>query len=89
MSSERLTLSLEARDDIARVHAELDDLDGNLPADGLGLLGEIDHAHAAFAEDADDAVGTDLCGVFGARRVAVDKAGRCQAGLRRDVCRWC
>ena len=32
------------------VHARLDDLEGDLPLDRLGLLGQPDVAHAAFAE---------------------------------------
>ena len=47
---QRLALGLEARDDVARVHAELDDLERDGAANGLGLLGQIDDAHAAFAE---------------------------------------
>jgi hypothetical protein len=34
----RLTLLLEARDDVARVHAELDDLERHLAPDRLALF---------------------------------------------------
>ena len=45
-----LPLGLEAGDDLAAVHARLDDLDGDLALDGMGLLGHEDGAHAAFAD---------------------------------------
>ena len=45
-----LPLRLEAGDDLARVHAQLDDLEGHAPLDGLALLGHPDRAEAAFTE---------------------------------------
>ena len=33
-----------------RIHARLDDLQSHLAAHGLGLLGHVDNAHAAFAD---------------------------------------
>ena len=45
-----LALGLEAGDDLAAVHAGLDDLEGDLAADRLLLLGHVDDAHAAFAD---------------------------------------
>ena len=45
-----LPLGLEAGDDLRDVHARLDDLEGDLAADGLRLLGHEDGAHAAFAD---------------------------------------
>ena len=45
-----LTLGLEAGDDLAAVHAGLDDLERHLALDGLGLLGHPDRAHAALAD---------------------------------------
>ena len=45
-----LTLVLEAGDDLLRVHAELDDLEGDFAPDRLSLYGEIHHAAAALAE---------------------------------------
>ena len=47
---QRLPLGLEAGDHVARVHAGLDDLQRDLAADGLLLLGDEDEAHAAFAD---------------------------------------
>ncbi len=44
-----LSLALEAGDDLARVHAELDDHDGDDSADGLFLARAVDDAEAAFA----------------------------------------
>ncbi len=45
-----LPLGLEAGDDLAAVHARLDDLERDLAADGLFLLGHVDGAHAALAD---------------------------------------
>ena len=45
-----LSLRLEAGDDLAGVHAQFDDLEGDLAADGLLLLGHVDHRHAALAD---------------------------------------
>src|SRR5205085_8145753 len=59
-----LPFGLEAGDDLAAVHARLDDLERDLPANRLGLLGQEDDAHAAFADllqelvPADDGAGT-------------------------------
>ena len=47
---QRLPFRLEAGDHLARVHARLEDLQGDLAADRLGLLGHEDHAEAAFAD---------------------------------------
>src|SRR6266540_4442743 len=54
-----LPLGLEARDDLAAVHAGLDDLEGDLALHGLGLLGQEDRAHAALAELLEEFVGAD------------------------------
>ncbi len=45
-----LPLGLEAGDDLAAVHAGLDDFEGDFALHGLGLLGHPDDAHAAFAD---------------------------------------
>ncbi len=45
-----LPLGLEAGDDLAAVHARLDDLEGDLALDGMRLLGHEDGAHAALAD---------------------------------------
>jgi hypothetical protein len=47
---QRLALGLEAGDDLLGVHAQLDDLERDAADDGFGLLGHVDHAHAAFAQ---------------------------------------
>ena len=47
---QRLPLLLEARDDLLRVHAELDDLQRHAPPHRLLLLGHPDDAEAAFAD---------------------------------------
>ena len=56
---QRLPLGLEAGDDLAGVHARLDDLERDLAADGLLLLGHVDDAHAAFADLLEQLVGAD------------------------------
>src|SRR5262249_9165471 len=56
---ERLPLSFETSDDLPRVHAGLEHLEGNLAADWLGLLGEEDDAEAAFADVLEELVRTD------------------------------
>ena len=58
---QRLPFGLEAGDDLRRVHARLDDLDGNHAADRLFLFGQEDDAHAAFAELLKQFVGADAC----------------------------
>src|SRR6516225_5556590 len=45
-----LALGLEAGQDGLGVHAGLDELEGDLAADRLRLLGYPDSAHAAFAD---------------------------------------
>ena len=61
-----LALGLEAGDDLASVHAGLDQLHGDAPADWLLLLGQPDLAHAAFADQFEQVVRTD--DQFGAGR---------------------
>src|SRR5262245_18887356 len=45
-----LPLGLEAGDNLASVHTQLDDFDRDLPANGLLLLGLPHFAHDAFAD---------------------------------------
>jgi hypothetical protein len=52
---ERLPLRLEARADLLAVQAELDHLQGDLAAEGLLLLRQVDDAHAALTQGAHDA----------------------------------
>ena len=54
-----LPLGLEPGDDLAAVHAGLDDFQGDPAADGLGLLGHVDDAHAPFADLLEQAVAAD------------------------------
>lgn len=54
---QRLPLGLEAGNDVLGVHPRLDHLQGHAPLDRLLLLGQIDHAAAAFAENAQYLVG--------------------------------
>src|SRR5207302_8565551 len=46
----RLPLRLEARDDLARIHARLENFQSDFTADGLLLLGHENQAEAAFAD---------------------------------------
>ena len=55
-----LAFRLEPRDHLARVHAELDDFEGDPTPERLFLLGQIDDAHTAFAERLEDLVRADL-----------------------------
>ncbi len=54
-----LALGLETSDHLPGVHARLDDLQRHPPLDRLGLLGHVDHAHAAFADLLQQLVRTD------------------------------
>ena len=56
---QRLPLGLEAGDHLLGVHARLDDLQRDAAADRLGLLGDIDDAHAPFADLLQQLVGAD------------------------------
>src|SRR5262245_44496559 len=56
---QRLTLRLEAEDDLARVHAGLENLERDLAANRFHLLGEIDDAEAALADLLQNSVGAD------------------------------
>jgi len=84
---ERLPLGVEPRDDLARVHPELDDLERHLAAHRLFLLGAEDPAEASLAEDLDQPVrpddrsrGLGQTAGIGARarlRLAPRRDGRC------------
>ena len=56
---QRLPLGLEAGDDLLGVHAQLDDLERDLAADGFLLFRQPDHAEAAFAEFLQQLVAAD------------------------------
>ena len=47
---EGLPLGVEPREDLARIHARLDELEGHAALDRLGLLGDPDGPHATFAD---------------------------------------
>ena len=65
---QRLALGLEPGDDLFRVHAQLDDLEGHPAADRLLLFGHIDHSAAAFANLLEEFVTPDtVAGLFGGR----------------------
>ena len=55
---QRLTLGVEPGQDGPRIHTDLDQLEGDLALDGLGLIGAVDGAHPAFAEDVSERVPT-------------------------------
>ena len=56
---QRLPLGLEPGDDLRRVHARLDDLQRHAAAERVGLLGQPDLAHAAFADPLEQTVRTE------------------------------
>src|SRR6266487_3869468 len=59
-----LPLSFEAGDDLFGVHAQLDHLERDSAADGLGLLGHIDRPAAAFADLLKEFVATNAVAGF-------------------------
>ncbi len=71
-----LAFGLEAGDDLAAVHAGLDDLERDLAADRLLLLGHVDDAHAAFADLLEQLVrADDRAGLFRERRGGCRRLG--------------
>ena len=78
---QRLALLLEAGDDLAGVHAELDDLERHAPLDRRALLGHVDRAEAALAEELQDPVRSDLRAEAVGRR-QVDGLGGVEARRR-------
>jgi hypothetical protein len=56
-----LALSLEARDDRPSIESGLDDLQSDVAAKRLRLLGHEDKPHPAFADLLKQFVGTDGC----------------------------
>jgi hypothetical protein len=57
---ERLPLGFETCHELPRVHARLNDLQGNLAPDGFLLFSHEDDAEATFADLLDQLVGADL-----------------------------
>ena len=56
---QRLTLGFETRYHLARVHADLDQLDGDAATHRLPLLSQPDLTHAAFADQLQQVIRTD------------------------------
>jgi hypothetical protein len=76
-----LPLRFEAGHDLGAVHAELDDLQGDLAADGLFLLGHVDDTHATLADLLKQLVRPDAtAGAFDADR----RVGRPSFRRRHD-----
>ena len=67
-SREDLALDFEPAHDLARVHAELDQLQGDATLDGRLLDRLEDLPHAAFADRAHDAIGADADSCGGVQR---------------------
>jgi len=56
---QRLSLGLEARQHVARIHAGFDEFESDLAPHRLGLLGHPHAAHAALADLLEQLVGAD------------------------------
>ncbi len=90
---ERLPLRLEARDEVARVESEFDQLERDAPAHGLLLLGHVDDAARALADVFEQLVMTDAVARHRyARRCTVAgvddpgaRTGLTEAGHRRQI----
>ena len=81
---QRFAFDIEARHHLTRVHAGFDHLDGDTAMRHL-LLGEIHGAHAAFAEETQDAIGANRIGAaFGWRPCDGRRIGRRIVGRRGD-----
>jgi len=79
-----LSFGLETGDDLPGVHARLEDFEGDLAADGLGLLGHEDDAKTALADLLQELVRPDDCaGALGDRRIDRGDRGCGRAGNRR------
>ena len=55
-----LTLGLEPGQDLLGIHAQLDDLQGDLARDRLGLLGQVDRGEPTLPDHFADLVAVDL-----------------------------
>src|SRR5438876_741314 len=65
-----LPFGLEASNHLPSVHARLDNLEGHLAPDRLGLFRHEDRAHAAFTDLLQELVGADDgAGMFANRRI--------------------
>ena len=73
---QRLPFGLETGDDLARVHARLDELQRHLAADGVRLLGHENDAKPAFADLLQELVGAnDRAGTLADRLIPGGFAG--------------
>jgi hypothetical protein len=61
---QRLAVGLEAGDDLAGVHAGLDQFQRNGAAEWLLLPGKVDNSHAAFAQHPDGGIRTEPLTIF-------------------------
>ena len=50
---------VESGEHLIRIHTQLDDFQSYAPADGFGLFGKVDSAHAPFAEQSQNPVGSE------------------------------
>ena len=84
-----LSLGLEPQHDLFSVHPLPDELQRDTPADGLLLLGQIDHPHAPIADLLQDAVRTDRLGdgLFAGGRVVRRQPGRAPRSRFRGTVR--
>ena len=55
-----LPLIVEAGEHLRSVHSELHHFQSHAPADGLELFGQIDGAHATFAQELDDPIAAEV-----------------------------
>jgi len=55
-----LLLALKPSQYLSGVHSRLDDLQSHVAVDGSGLLGQVDHAVAAFPQNAQQGVSAEL-----------------------------
>ena len=82
---QRLALGLEAGDHLPRVHAGLDDLERDLAAHGLDLLGHVHDTHAPLADLLQQLVrADDGAGSFD-QSVPGDVARRCVRGRLQEA----
>ncbi len=71
---QRLALVMEAGQDLGGIHADLHHLKSHAPANGFTLLGEINGAHAPFAQRSKDTIPAEVVITSSAFR-CIDGAG--------------
>jgi hypothetical protein len=57
---QRLLLGFKTGNNLLGIHTRLDDLQGNLPPDGLMLLGKVDDAHTALPQNLQQLIAPNL-----------------------------